>query len=225
MEYKYGDVVELSEGYQQGSRGVVYKTPNDENQNHYVVITEDHPYGEWISETGMTLVTESSDEIRSKVFSAKAMNHEYDGYIPEDVNPYDFILEMAEVYPKYNEKYNIKNGFKVSVEPKEGPVPHVHVIYKDGRIAYVKLCSANYLDKHEKKTKYLNHDEKVALYNFFTTKMTLANNEIKTCWEAAVDLWVLSIAGDDYKREVFERVMQRDLKTGKYVMPNYLELE
>lgn len=162
----------------------------------------------------------------------------YEGFIDnEDIvgDPEMFFGEMAEIYPKYNSDHNIKrNRFVFCVYgDTEGPVPHAHVYYEhkgeNGRngeyVAYVRLDKAEYAPQHDKATKILNSQERKALMAFLTTEREGnyrkdSNGEIYqiTCWEEAVYYWLQF--HDDA-----ESYFEVDPSTGRFIMPNYLELK
>lgn len=154
------------------------------------------------------------------------MDDEYDGYIPSDIDPYEFFIEMAEIDPKYNTDHNIRNGFRVWIYPNEGPVPHVHVAFKHDAEAYVNLANAAYTDGHKKKTKILTPKEKQSLQKFFESKSKSINDSGEvveiTNWRRAVDLWVSYLGNDRNKIEVFKKLF--DEYNPDFEIPDYTEL-
>lgn len=92
-------------------------------------------------------------------------------------------------------------------------------------IELVCLCKAVYLPKHYRGYRVLNSSERKELQRFFETKITSKKSRYKglTGWEAAVEIWKDGIKGDDYRQEVFDKLMYK--KKGKLVdMPDYTEL-
>ena len=159
----------------------------------------------------------------------------WNGFAPDSVNIDNadhFFMEMAEIYPKYNDDHNIKrNRFKVSVvQGGEGPVPHVHVYFehKDSKqdVAYICLGSNEYSPQHDKETKILNSQERKALVKFFNTFQkgvfisSKDGNPIPAnCWQECVDIWIKT-----YRPEDPTRYFEVDEETGLYIMPDYSEI-
>ena len=229
--FSLGSIVLITEGDHKGDVGVIWKKPNVENKNHYTVITEDKPYGFWAEEKELAMKFEESadkermdKEIRDKIYSVKLLNEEYDHYLPEYMDPEVFFMEMAEIYPAYNKKNNIKNGFRVWIYPNDGPIPHVHVVFHGGEESYVKLFSAEYLDGHSKKNHDMNSSEKKDLVKFFNTVRVMADDTEETCWQSAVKLWIQYISGDSTREKAFRDLAKKDSK-GHYIMPDYSQLE
>ena len=226
--FDYGDVVSIISGYNSGNEGVIWEKPTEENLNHYIVINEEYPYGLWASENEIVMKFEEDakrikgNDLRDAIYAKKLLNEEYDGYIPKDIDPRMFFGEMAEIYPNYNKKNGIKNGFRVWVYPNDGPIPHVHVVFKNGNESYVKLFSAEYLDGHKKKNKELNSSERSDLIKFFKTKIPIGDDDI-TCWQYAVKEWEMYVAGDDLRHKAFKKLAQKD-ENGNYIMPDYSEI-
>jgi len=155
------------------------------------------------------------------------------GYIPPDA-PESFFMEMAEIYPKYNQKKNPKIKFHVVVpEGNEGPVPHVHVYFrhkedKDKRyISYIDLTRCGYAPQHEDECKHLISKEKKALVKFFETyqpniyTMDKNGNPVPAnCYQHALDVY---IDAHDVPQSLIDK-LERD-ENGLFIMPDYLKLE
>lgn len=227
--FNYGDVVTFIEGIHKETTGVIWKVPSEENLNHYTVITEDRPYGYWALEEELTMKFEESadkknldKEIRDRVYTIKLLNEEYDLYIPKDQDPDIYMMEMAEINPKFTKNAGL--GFKVLIEPKEGPIPHVHVRFKNGQTSHIKLGKAEYLNGHEKKDHILTRNEANNLIEFFNSKILPRNkkNSNMTSWEFAVLEWE-SLIDTDERQRAFDTAFQLD-KNGNNIMPDYNKL-
>lgn len=227
--FKLGEVVTFVEGIHSGITGVIWRKPSKENLNHYTVITEDRPYGYWALEEELAMKFEESvdkkkldKEIRDKVYAVKVLNAEYDRYLPQDQDPDIYMMEMAEINPKFTKNAGL--GFKVMIEPKEGPIPHVHIRFNNGRTSHIKLGSAEYMNGHEKKDYILSRDDTEKLVSFFKSKILPKNNTHNnmTSWEFAVMEWETLIDSDD-RQEAFDKAFEYD-KDGNKIMPDYTKL-
>ena len=222
MRYKIGDTVRITDGKYYREEGIVKAIPND-TRPAYIVATEGYQYGFWAYELNMEpyKITEDLSYLLEEKY--------WDQFIPDDVDPGRFFLEMAEIYPAYNDDNNIKKRiFQVSVFTgnSEGPVPHMHVFY-DGKknkanTAFICLGKAEYAPQHKKTTKILNSQEIKDLITFLTTKIPkyYELGDI-TCWEAAVKLW---LSGQDKKyMSTWKKYFDTD-ENGNIIMPDYTKL-
>ena len=223
-KFQLGDIVTIASGDYSGITGAVFKQPNALNKEHYTIITEDRPYGYWATEDELTEaampITESK-ELRSSIYYQKAgRNDEYDKYIPIDQDPNIWMMEMADINRSYTK--NSGCGFKVTIEPNEGLIPHVHVRFNNGSMSHIKLGKAEYLNGHEKKDHILTSDEKKELQKFFNAKIPThdKHNEM-TSWEFAVTMWASNIDTDE-KMRAFNAAFEYD--NDKMIMPDYTEL-
>ena len=225
-KFKQGDVISFVDGPYKGITGIVFKEPNILNKGHYTIITEDRPYGYWGTEEELAeavLPIMESKELMSKTYFNKAgRNEEYDKYIPVDQDPNIWMMEMADINRSYTK--NSGCGFKVTIEPNEGLIPHVHVRFKNGTLAHVKLGSAEYLNGHDKKDHHLTSDEKKELQKFFNAKIPThdRDNEINS-WELAVTMWASNMDTDE-KQRAYDAAFTYD-KNGHKIMPDYTKLE
>ncbi len=62
----------------------------------------------------------------------------WDSFIPIDENKEQFFNEMAEIYPKYNQDYNIKKGMRFNLISRKN---YTHVIYK--RLKYKEFMDSS----------------------------------------------------------------------------------
>jgi len=229
--FKFGDVVTFIEGIHEGITGVIWKKPSKENLNHYTVITEDRPYGYWATEDELAMsFEESSSDYKSlcktkreAIYAIKLRNEEYDKFIPEDEDPDKFIGEMADINRKFTK--NAGFGFIVLIEPKEGTIPHVHVCFHDGKIAHVKLGTAEYLNGHKSKDYILSRSDCKHLQEFFEAKMMVKDQSLSkmNSWEFAVSLWESYLTTKE-EENAFENAFKYD-KDGNKIMPDYTKLQ
>lgn len=223
-----GHLVKINTGEHTGEIGIITKIPNkDSGRDYYEIATEEWPYGEWYNENGFFELDDSNEEyteegkrIRQK---RKDLSDEL-AYLPFNRNPRELLMEMAEIYRGYNKDHNIRNGFRVWIEPNEGLVPHVHVVFKGKNgpeTAYVCLCKAEYLSGHD--SRILNTKERKDLQRFFETEVETVRGTM-TCWELAVFDWEQNIIGDRIKTEAFKNAFEYD-DNGNMVMPDYTKLK
>lgn len=152
----------------------------------------------------------------------------WDEYLPEGVDNEIFFAEMAEIYPKYIEEQRPKIKFRIVVpQGDEGPVPHLHMYFRNKKdkdlryISFICLHKAEYAPQHEGKR--LNFQERKAFIEFLNTFRKGAwmsdkdGNPIPcNCWQECVDTWI-NTHGD--KGNLFKRD-----EDGMIIMPDYSEL-
>ena len=235
-KFRIGTKVNIVSGLMKGSSGIIKESKDFSNGAEYHIIldgeSEERIYYEHNLEFENILAMEIESDELSGVLG------KWDGFAPDSVNIDNadyFFMEMAEIYPKYNDDYNIRKiKFRVCIfEKGEGPVPHIHVFFehkedknhgKDRTVAYICLGSNEYAPQHDKETKVLNSKERKALVTFFNTYRKGAyisgkdGNPIPAnCWQECVDRWIQN----NYDSEKYFKI---DEETGLYVMPDYSEI-
>ena len=223
---KIGNIVLIEKGNQAGSIGVIDKVI-DEDIPTLKIITEAAPYGEWIPMCNLKILEESeeNDNKRKTIYSRRAVTRKDYDFLTDDRNPYEVIMEMAEIKPKLRPESKIR----MWIESNEGPIPHVHVFFGKSKLAYIKLGSAEYLNGHNK-SYVLNSKERKELVRFFNADInvsipTKTGVEVitLTVWQYAVSLWQSFIQSDDEKLKVFNKEIK--VKDGQWLMPDYNELK
>ena len=164
---KFGEMVMITEGYQKDTIGYISAIPNKSvGRNEYVISTKEYPCGQWLTEKQFYVIPFDNNSYKD-ITSTRNVYMEYYQYLPDNIDPFLYFTEMAEIAPDYNRSHNIKNGFRVWMEPNEGPIPHIHIVFKDKKRAYIKLGAPEYLNGHENKSYHLNSIDCKNLQRFF----------------------------------------------------------
>ena len=227
-----GNVVKISYGGDDFDYGYVERMVDTPMKDTYVVATEAYPIGRYYKKNFL----EWTDDPKAIDFVYKNItpiyeNNSWNHFIPDDIEPFSFFIEMAEIAPGVNEKNKqMKFPFHVCIyEGKEGAVPHIHIYYSHkgedyddhGKVAvsYICLGTNEYAPQHAKDTKKLNSGERKALIKFLSApvdtfrKDNNGNFYRSTPWLEAIKHW------SDFNKD-WKKYFKFD-DNGVPIMPDY----
>lgn len=209
-EFRKGDVVRIICGRQANHEGVISEQPRiDSNgQTIYTVCTVEYPLGEWLMKDEMELVTSIRRTLFTSYEIGRAIGRAWDDrkYLPTDMDPMEF-RNIEILFPEYNIRHKIKNGFRVGISTSESIIPHVIVMSpkpgkKVEKFSYVSLASPIYL--RDVPGRELTDEECERLDSFFETGDPRG---IGTCWDTAISKWQAMSLGDAELDMAFRRAM------------------
>lgn len=121
------------------------------------------------------------------------------------------IMAMATINPKLCEQKSIRVEV---VQGGEGPSPHVHVYWNNGKVSYVSLIDAAYSDHHDEENTPFRAKQKsefIEIMSKIWKKYAIELNSLDsngnptgdtyftpaTGYEAAVQIWCDTYGGED----------------------------